>query len=439
MIITAKEKPASNKIYFTYDSSTVTPYYQPPFTDEYRDGWNKEFGYEIKVTETQVIAVADEKGIPLKEPIILSERPDYVVGSIAFYADGKANYEIGSVNYATGKIGNLYAMKCNGEWCRWTVEGQYIVLSIPQTIIDGKVYPVVIAPVGDTFGYTTQGGSSLQMTAGRLYSYNLAYSPSSNGTATSLHCYTGGLGTSANGKMGLYIGTDLITNGESNSEALAKHTQNQLEFASNPSVASASSYYIAVVQDGNLSFWYDDVTNNHTIYADITYANPLPDPITWTTATSHRKMSLWCTYTPSASYDISSSPTSKALGILADNTTYYFYGSAPSNPITDGECYFTFTNNGGQCDIDTHGHAATGGVGATLTSGAPSSNTIRITVYYSGQDPASGIILTTSDQEFRDAFAASATLKWDGKFEIGTATDGEQKTLVITFTAVVED
>jgi hypothetical protein len=36
ILITAKEKPTSNKIYFTYDSGTVTPYYQAPLTEEYQ-------------------------------------------------------------------------------------------------------------------------------------------------------------------------------------------------------------------------------------------------------------------------------------------------------------------------------------------------------------------------------------------------------------------
>jgi len=150
---------------------------------------------------------------------------------------------------------------------------------------------------------------------------------------------------------------------------------------------------------------------------------------------SDRTMSLYGTGTESASYDISNSPSSKAFGVVAANTTYYAYGSAPSNPVADGECTFTVTNNGSQCDIDIHGHAFSGGVGWTLTSGAPGENTVRITAYYSGQNPASGIVVTISDQEFISALAASATKKWDFKLETGTFTDGSQKTAVLTLTA----
>jgi hypothetical protein len=48
--------------------------------------------------------------------------------------------------------------------------------------------------------------------------------------------------------------------------------------------------------------------------------------------------------------------------------------------------------------------------------------------------------LTTSDQEFYDGLAGSATIKWDFKMETPTSfTDGVEKTGTITLTAVAED
>jgi len=88
-----------------------------------------------------------------------------------------------------------------------------------------------------------------------------------------------------------------------------------------------------------------------------------------------------------------------------------------------------------QIDTTIKGSAFTGGVGWTLTSGSPGSNTVRITAYYSGQNPASGVVLTTSDQAFVQNLAASAHTHWDFKFETGTFTDGVAKSGTITITA----
>lgn len=140
---------------------------------------------------------------------------------------------------------------------------------------------------------------------------------------------------------------------------------------------------------------------------------------------------------PSASEpDISNTPSTEDLGSVAPSATVYAYGSAPSNPVQDGECTFTVTNNSGAAvDIDIKGANWTGGVGWTLTSNSPGSNETRITAYYSGQNPASGVVLTTSDQSFITSLADSGTKKWDFKVETGTFTDGVQKSTTITLTA----
>jgi len=150
-------------------------------------------------------------------------------------------------------------------------------------------------------------------------------------------------------------------------------------------------------------------------------------------------ISIYATGTESASASLTNSPDSKAFGTVAENTTYYAKGSAPSNPVVDGECTFTITNDSaGAEDIDIKCSNFTGGVGWTLASSV-GENQVKITAYYSGQNPASGIVLTTSDQEFYDGLASSATIKWDFKFETGTFTDGAAKTATITLTAVAED
>ena len=147
-----------------------------------------------------------------------------------------------------------------------------------------------------------------------------------------------------------------------------------------------------------------------------------------------RTISLYGTgTTPTPS--LTNAPDSKALGVVAASTTYYAYGSAPSNPVSDGECTFTITNDGSiAIDVAMKASNFTGGVGWTL--GTPAENVARITSYYSGQDPASGLVLTTSDQSFYSNLAASGTKKWDFKFESPTSfTDGVAKSSTLTLTA----
>ena len=135
-------------------------------------------------------------------------------------------------------------------------------------------------------------------------------------------------------------------------------------------------------------------------------------------------------------YDITNDPASKAFGIVAASSTYYAKGSAPSNPVADGDCTYTLTNAGNSSiTVNIHGHNFTGGAGWAL-GGSVGSNTVKITAYRSGIDPASGVVLTTSDQELVHEIAASGHTHWDFKFDTGTFTDGVAKRTTLTLTSV---
>jgi len=146
-------------------------------------------------------------------------------------------------------------------------------------------------------------------------------------------------------------------------------------------------------------------------------------------------------FKPAASYAITNTPSSENLGVVADNTTYYAYGSAPSNPVTDGECTFTLTNSGIQCDLDGKITDFSGTTSWNIVSGTPGANEVRVTWYASGMNPASGIVLANTDQEIYDALAGSGTtLKWDFKIEFGALTDeAGAHSATMTITAVAED
>jgi hypothetical protein len=157
-----------------------------------------------------------------------------------------------------------------------------------------------------------------------------------------------------------------------------------------------------------------------------------------TNASTAYQFSIYCTCTAGGGADISNAPTTKDFGVVKPLTTYYAYGSAPSNPVTDGQCTFTITNNSASSvNIAMSCSNATGGNTWTLVTGTPAGDQFKVTAYYSGENPASGLVLTNSDQAFV-TIAGSGTKKWDFSELLGgttnTFSDSTQKTYTITLT-----
>lgn len=214
-------------------------------------------------------------------------------------------------------------------------------------------------------------------------------------------------------------------------------------------VRSGSTDYATSVDDPKIPTWENrlDAVDPYTS-TDWTWTNY--DAFEVGMETDDANKDLWIyditvmlAYIPDEgdTFDISNAPSSEALGVVADSTTYYAYGSAPSNPVTDGECTFTITNNGSVAfDVDMSITDFTGGTTWNIVSGSPSTNECRVTAYYSGQDPASGLVLANTAAEFYDALAASGTIKWDFKIEFGVLTnEANLHTATITLAAVAED
>lgn len=133
--------------------------------------------------------------------------------------------------------------------------------------------------------------------------------------------------------------------------------------------------------------------------------------------------------------DISNTPSTWSIGVVNTSSTYWSSGSEPSWPLTDGDAYFTVTNNGDTCSITIVCTNFTGGVGWAL--GTPGSNTVRLTAFKEGDGSGDGITLTTSPQAFISAL--STNIDWELKFESATAhTDGEGKTATVTLTATLD-
>ncbi len=134
--------------------------------------------------------------------------------------------------------------------------------------------------------------------------------------------------------------------------------------------------------------------------------------------------------------DISNDPDSKDFGNVAENSSYWSYGSAPTWPLNDTECYFTVTNNGSSAvNISIRATNFTGGVGWTLVTGVPGLNEARLTVWEDGDGEGDGINLTTSDSGFISNLAGTSSKKWELRLTTGTFSDGVGKSSTITLTA----
>ncbi len=118
---------------------------------------------------------------------------------------------------------------------------------------------------------------------------------------------------------------------------------------------------------------------------------------------------------------ITNTPSTWAIGVIIESTTYWASGSAPTFPLDDGECTYTVTNTGGvSINITVKATNFTGGT--TWTLGTPASNVIRMKAGVSGDaNEGAMVTLTTSDQAFISSLAASGTKKWELKIDSPTS------------------
>ena len=426
--ITVKQPTGLNTITFTYNHQACNAYLQPPLTQA-----------EIDAGAT---------------------RPDYAVNSIAFYHDTKggavtqAQVDIG---LTTGKIGHLYRMQVtdannNQTWADWGFGGgqSQITLTIPQAFLDSAVYPLVIAPVGDTFGYTTAGLSVWSATANYMFSsYDTYTGAVGDGTSMSIYgAYRDVSGVKV--QCAVYDNAtapaNLITNAVTDQITINSTTPQWWtgNFSSAPSFSDLAYRLFYNNDGGGGGTWrmnYDSTAGGSDYYKDQAFGT-MPATATlgqgWLGTAVN---SIYVTYEPAASFDITETTTSKAFGTVAVNTTYWAIGHEPDNPINDDHCTFILTNAGDACDLDIKMADFTGGVGWNIEETAnPGADEVMIYAFYSGQDPSAGLIVKNADQEFYDGLAVSAHIHWELKMVTGTSfTDGTAKTGILTITARAEN
>jgi hypothetical protein len=286
------EKPATNKVEFQIESSGLDFFYQPPLTQEYQNGYSEEFQTEIVVSETQV---KDLDGN------VLVERPENVVGSYAVYHQTKGGMnDVNGKEYKVSKAFHIFRphiIDAEGKetWGLLHIENGIYSVEIPQDFLDKAVYPI---KSNDDFGWTGIG-SNASFGTGYIRKYGGGTkSPTNNGTVNSMTVYAAGNGGSRTAKIGIYAGTDLIDNGTVQEITISTSAGNKTNtFSTPPDVFSATAYAFGITLSG-LTYCYYDTGSAGAFYASHTYANPLPDPVTWGGSSSYI-FAIYATYTPS--------------------------------------------------------------------------------------------------------------------------------------------
>jgi hypothetical protein len=312
--LTLTKKPGTTiSLPFIYNSQNVTGYLQPSLTSEYSNGWSSEFQDIITVTDTQVIGSSGQ---------VYVERPIYVVNSIAFYANDRAGdlTALGGKNYKAGKVGQLYRLKAvdssaipKTSYFDWAMpDSTHITLNDNSGFLASATYPVIISPMGDTFGWSTVGGTGYSHTYDTAVGTSFT-APSGISTATinSITCWvkelTAGATNHGKGLIALTSTLALVANGVGGASSVYTGTMANPEertstFSSSPSLSDSTAYLLAWVKDNpggthDAYVYYDTVSGPKRYVHNNNYTTPVD--LTGASSTSNRRVSIYCTYTPS--------------------------------------------------------------------------------------------------------------------------------------------
>lgn len=276
-VIVLKKKPAINYLNFDYDHTLLDAFHQPALTAQ-------------EIAEGAV-------------------RPDYVVNSIAFYMSDRNGMNRGQPEadeFRCGKLGHLYRMRLqdalgNLSWADWSLEGtSQIRLSADPAWLNVATYPVTIMPVGDTFGYTTAGGSytslGISNALGALFT-----SPTNVSTIDSLTFYgsrNAASGTAnVKGLRVLHSSLNIDTNGVGNPVAASTTPSWWTSNFGTPGGASSTDYILGIITDAGTRF-YCDAGDTNQGHLDTTNDYTTPQNLGGI-AHNNNKYSIYATYTPS--------------------------------------------------------------------------------------------------------------------------------------------
>ena len=295
MVWFLNSKPDSNVVNFEISAEGLDFFYQPPLTQEYKDGYSEEFKREIIVSETQV---KDLEGNDLVE------RPENVVGSYAVYHQTKGGMvDAYGKDYKTGQAFFIYRPRIIDAEGKETwgilnidvVNGIYSV-EIPQDFLDKAVYPI---KSNDEFGFSGEGGSSFLHPGNGFAGCYFNMVASGNASVDYVKFYGNGNYATRNAKGVMVADSDktILANGVTGGFSITSiKGWWQLDYVSKPSVVSGNSYFPGFVVNADyVKIYSNSVSNNGWRDDENNYTTPT-DPTDG--FLSIYKISLYATYTP---------------------------------------------------------------------------------------------------------------------------------------------
>ena len=294
--ITLFRRPPSNELRLPYEADGLALYHQPPLAQ-----WEIDDG---------------------------DFRPENIVNSIAVYHATRTSLHqnMGDAKkYLCGKAFHLFrgeAVDSSG-WKVWIdkfldLDRHEIVYMMPYDFWLNAAYPVYHA-LGDIFGWNGTGGTSTS--AGNLIKAAIAACPAT-GTGDSISAYVINTTAAKNAKCAIFdTSGNILTNGTTGEISVPVASQfNTFTFSTSPSLAVAT-YWLAHFMDtdgGTQNLVYDTDSYNMK-WGSETYPT-WPDP--WTPGGQYngRRMSIYCTYTPSGAAGPAGVKTLEDLAIASVKT-----------------------------------------------------------------------------------------------------------------------
>jgi len=279
--ITLKAKPPTNSFAFAFDSTNVVASHQPVLTAQ--------------------------------EILFGATRPDHVVNSIAFFhatKGGTVSVSDVARGLTTGKIGHWYRMQAvdsspipKTAWLDWSLPSANIIRgTIDQNFLNAATYPVVLSPIGDTFGFTTKGGSqgSIENTFWGSKVTGAA------GTGVSISAWLIVTTTTHSTKCCVYTYATKtpFTNGDTEAKNLTTAVDGSVVTTFNFSVAptlTAATYGLipwSISTTGDCKIYYDLTGGTALLYDSRNYNGW---PTSYWIEYADYKISIYCTYTPPVS------------------------------------------------------------------------------------------------------------------------------------------
>lgn len=421
--------PTSNVFNFAVDGADdLDFFYQSPMN-------------ELDHSNDSRIASCTEDACTDKEGNVVESYLPGVLKSYAVYHKTKRNYELGGLNYATGKVFQIFRPKAvdadgNETWAELSYASGTLSVTVPQGFLKKATYPVRVDP---TFGYTTAGGTQENWSANDLVGYVNAsgsnYTLPVNAIVSKLTISVKVASGSTNLKGLFYAhgtppGSKQSTT--TNPTTVSNTTQQWVDLTFSPSInLSAAAYALAHIGNGSWTSYRDNTAGQAIRYfQNGSSYTTLPDPFpSGATSGTDRIGSIYATYVPNVSQTLQNmSYTYDAMGNITTITDYSDTGAGKIANFTYDDLNRLLAASTTQASSTSYryqyAYDLLGSItGSKLNSSATTSYTYAGILYANPHAPTKiGSTVLGYDNAGNATSSGSTVYAWDWRNRLSTST-----------------